>query len=78
MALLSNTRKNEDLGVTNHQYAKMYGWRVEVYISPRLYKEAHDCFENIVQLEEVLEDHAIRVIRFRRSWLGRLLKVFYR
>lgn len=72
MTLLS-THKRKNTGMSNHEYATRFGWIFEFALSPEEYLDACESFECESEIEQIARKRVIRVLRFRRSFLGRVL-----
>lgn len=68
-----STHKNPQVGMSNHEYATRFGWIFEFHLSPEEYEDACECFENSSEIERIAFKRVMRVIRFRKSFFGRLL-----
>lgn len=73
MPLLS-THKNELRKMSNHEYATRFGWIFEISLSPEEYEEACEHFACASEIERIAYKRVMRVMRFRRSFLYRVLR----
>lgn len=72
MSLLC-TRKRENTGMSDHEYATRFGWTVEIHLSADDYLQASERFETLKELETLALKCFRGSVRFRRSKIGRLL-----
>lgn len=72
MSFLS-TKKRRNTGMSDHEYAKRFGWQIKFDLSPKEYVEACEYFESADELNAIALKKIQRAIRFRKSFFGRLL-----